>query len=211
MSTVVIGIVTDNKDPNGLGRLKVKFPLMQTEGAAKVKSSPTQAEEDTAIESDWIRMTSFFAGNQRGAFFLPQINDEVLITFAYGNVNMPYVIGALWNGKDIPPVPKAEQQQQCEIKTVSGNTILFDDTKDKNKITITDAKQNQIVIDTSSGTITISANQDIAVSAQKGNITVTAAKDLNINASGQATIKASQINIEATSSLKLKGSMIDIN
>ncbi len=194
---VIVGIVTDTKDPDGIGRIKVQYPLMKVN---KVN-----------IESAWIPMATFFAGNKRGAFFLPAINDEVLIVFAYGNVNMPYVIGAVWNGVDVPPVDKAQQQNVATITTRNGNQIVFDDTNKKGSITITDVKKNQIIIDTSNEKITISANKEITISAQNGTVNITAAQDVVLNASGNATIKAKQITLDATQNLTLKGSMININ
>ena len=88
---VAVGIVTDNHDPEGLGRVKVRFPWL-----------------GEGVESDWCKVASFMAGDGRGAVFLPEIEDEVLVAFEQGDVNFPYVIGALWNSSDRPPETNAD-------------------------------------------------------------------------------------------------------
>lgn len=84
--TCLIGIVADNKDPNGWGRIRVKFPTLTEEHM-----------------SNWARVVSVGAGTQRGVDWLPEINDEVLVAFEHGDIHRPYVIGGVWNGKDKPP------------------------------------------------------------------------------------------------------------
>ena len=86
----IIGIVTNINDPDKLGRVKVKFPTL---GASE--------------ESHWARIATPLTGAERGAHFLPEVNDEVLVAFVHGDINHPYIIGGLWNGMDKPPVPPA--------------------------------------------------------------------------------------------------------
>lgn len=82
----VVGLVTNNKDPEKRGRIKVKFPWMTNDE-----------------ESHWARIATMDAGKDRGSWWIPEVNDEVLCVFEHGDVNFPYVIGGLWNGKDTPP------------------------------------------------------------------------------------------------------------
>jgi len=84
--TLLVGIVSNNQDPQGWGRVRVKFP--------------TLTEED---ESNWARVVSVGAGPNRGFDCLPEINDEVLVAFEHGDIHRPYVIGGVWNGTDAPP------------------------------------------------------------------------------------------------------------
>lgn len=84
--TFLAGIVTDNKDPKGWGRVKVKFPTLTEEHA-----------------SHWARVVASGAANGRGFDCLPEVNDEVLVGFEHGDIHRPYVIGGVWNGKDAPP------------------------------------------------------------------------------------------------------------
>ncbi|MHC5832550.1 MAG: phage baseplate assembly protein V, partial [Nostoc sp.] len=84
--TFLVGIVTNNKDPKGLGRVKVQFP--------------TLTEEHT---SNWARVVAPGAGNNRGFDCLPEIRDEVLVGFEHGDIHRPYIIGGVWNGEDASP------------------------------------------------------------------------------------------------------------
>ena len=91
---VVIGLVTNNQDPDGQGRVKVKFPWLSDDQ-----------------ESNWARLAMPMAGKNRGLFLLPEVGDEVLVMFEQGDVNHPYVIGAVWNGADTPPLGRQGRQR----------------------------------------------------------------------------------------------------
>ena len=82
---LAIGVVTDNKDPDKLGRVKVKYPLLNDE-----------------VESGWARIAWGAAGKERGTVTLPHVNDEVAIGFEHGDVRRPVILGALFNGVDKP-------------------------------------------------------------------------------------------------------------
>src|SRR5262245_61778369 len=81
--------VTDIKDPDSMGRVKVKLPW-----------SPDTGSESYEV---WARIATLMAGNNRGTWFIPDAEDEVLVAFEAGNPARPYVVGALWNGQDSPP------------------------------------------------------------------------------------------------------------
>jgi hypothetical protein len=83
--TNLVGIVTDNKDPDNMGRVKIKFPTLEDR------------------ESYWARMVMPGAGKGRGFDCLPEVNDEVMVAFEHGDIHRPYIIGGVWNGKDEPP------------------------------------------------------------------------------------------------------------
>ena len=113
---IVIGIVTNNVDPDNWGRVKVKFPWL-----------------DDAKESWWARLASPMAGKNRGFHFLPEVDDEVLVAFEQGDIRRPYILGALWNGKDAAVENNNvavvnNQVVHRTIKTRIGHTILLDDT-----------------------------------------------------------------------------------
>jgi uncharacterized protein involved in type VI secretion and phage assembly len=86
--TMMVGIVADNKDPKGWGRVRVKLPTLT---------------EDHM--SYWARMVSVGAGPERGLDWLPEIDDEVLVGFEHGDIHRPYILGGVWNGTDQPPAP----------------------------------------------------------------------------------------------------------
>ncbi|RUT01475.1 type IV secretion protein Rhs [Dulcicalothrix desertica PCC 7102] len=117
--TLLVGQVTNNNDPKGLGRVKVKFPTLTEEH-----------------ESNWARVVGLGAANARGFYCLPEINDEVLVGFEHGDIHRPYIIGGVWNGKDktvetIANTVKNRKVRVRTIKTRTGHTIQFVEEDDK--------------------------------------------------------------------------------
>ena len=84
---LAVGVVTDNKDPDRLARVRVRLPW--------------HTDSDTSF---WARSAMPLAGNDRGTYFLPEIGDEVLVGAEDGDPSHLYVLGMLWNGKQAPPV-----------------------------------------------------------------------------------------------------------
>jgi uncharacterized protein involved in type VI secretion and phage assembly len=193
---VTPGTVTDTQDPNGLGRVKVKFILKGAE-----------------IESDWLQIMSFFGGPGYGAFFLPQVGDAALLSFANGDASRAYVLGFLWNGAQKPPVEQPQQQDVRVIKTRSGKTITLDDSQQgKGSIVIVDNNQNRIEIDTAGNRITVSSEGDLDISA-KGTLTLNGAQVIVQNTSGsvKATLSGAAMQLEGGENMKLSAAMIDLN
>ncbi|MCD4809541.1 MAG: phage baseplate assembly protein V [Methanosarcinales archaeon] len=193
---VVVGIVTNNKDTEKLGRVKVKIPRLSGED-----------------ESNWARVTSFMAGKERGAFFLPEVDDEVLVAFEYGDINMPYVIGSLWNGKDVPPENNSDGKNNIRvIRSRSGHVITLDDSDGSEQIKIMDKTQkNMIIIDAKNNTISIKSDKDIELSAPNGKVTIEA-MDLVTKSTASTKIEAtSSVDVKASGNLNIKGAMVNIN
>jgi uncharacterized protein involved in type VI secretion and phage assembly len=125
---VVVGLVSDVTDPDGLARVKVKFPWLDDE----TESSPAP-------------IAAFMAGDKRGAYFMPEVGDEVLVAFEHGDPSYPYIIGFLWNGASRPPDTNVNRRM---FRSVNGHQIEFYDAKeqdgDKGYLRITDAHGNII-------------------------------------------------------------------
>ena len=193
---VVLALVTNNKDPEGMGRVKLKFPWLS----------------DTD-ESDWARMAVPMAGKERGFYFLPEVDDEVLVAFQHGDVRFPYVVGALWNGKDAPPATNDDGKNHIRvIKSRSGHIIRLTDEDGQEKIEILDkSAKNSIVVDTAQNTITITTDKDITLSAAQGTITLDA-KTIAIKSAAETKIEAgSGMDVKATGQLNVKGATVNIN
>ncbi|HEX8845932.1 MAG TPA: phage baseplate assembly protein V [Pyrinomonadaceae bacterium] len=193
---VVAAIVTNNKDTEGLGRVKVKYPWL--------------SETD---ESYWARIASPMAGNGRGIYFLPEVEDEVLVAFEQGDLRFPYVLGALWNGKDAPPVKNDDGKNNVRlIKSRSGHTLRLTDEDGKEMIEIIDKTgKNKLVFDTANNSITLSADQDITLTASQGTIKLDAQK-IEIKSSADTGIEAGAgMNVKATGTMNVKGAMVNIN
>jgi len=192
---VVVGIITNNQDPDELGRVKVKIPRISGED-----------------ESNWARVVSLMSGKDRGAFFLPEVDDEVLVAFEYGDINMPYVIGSLWNGKDVPPETNSDGKNNIRmIKSRSGHVIKLDDTDDEGKIEIMDNKENMIIFDTKDDKISIKSNKDIEISAPDGKVTIEA-NDIEIISNASTKIEASGgMDLKASGEMNIKGATVNLN
>jgi uncharacterized protein involved in type VI secretion and phage assembly len=194
---VAVGIVTNNQDPDSLGRVRVRFPWL-----------------DDGAESFWARVVSPMAGNQRGLYFLPEVDDEVLVAFQHGRPEAPVVLGGLWNGKDKSPADNGDGKNNLRvIKSRSGHLIRFDDTDGKEKIEIIDKSgKNKIVVDSAANTVTISADADVTIQSANGKIALGGASVEIKSTSGDIAI-ASQagMTVKAQSDLTLKGQTININ
>ncbi|MEW6733654.1 MAG: phage baseplate assembly protein V [Acidobacteriota bacterium] len=193
---VVIGIVTNNQDPEGLGRVKVKFPWLSENN-----------------ESNWARIVAPMAGNGFGVYFLPEQKDEVLVAFEQGDLRYPFILGVLWNGQDHPPEKNQDGKNNIRvIKSRSGHTVRLIDEDGKEKIEIIDkSSKNSITIDTANNTIKIASDKDITLSASQGTITLDAqqiaiksSKQTNVEATGKLALKANQ-------TLDIKGTRVNIN
>jgi uncharacterized protein involved in type VI secretion and phage assembly len=153
------------------------------------------------------------AGKQRGTYFLPEVDDEVLVAFEHGDVRFPYVLGALWNGQDVPPVTNDDGKNNIRmIKSRSGHVVKLNDEDGKETIEIVDkSKKNSIVIDSTKNTITVTTDRDITLSAAQGTIKLVA-HNVEITSSNTTKLKASgNMNVEAGGTMTVKGATVNIN
>ncbi|UFP95459.1 VgrG-related protein [Gloeobacter morelensis] len=133
--TNLVGIVTNNKDPEGMGRVKVKFPTLTEEH-----------------ESNWARVVGPGAGPKHGIYWMPEVNDEVLVCFEHGDIHRPYVVGGVWNGKDDTPETVDDSLTPVKLRTMKtrvGHYLRFadeDTPPDKKGIYIRTADNYQIQI-----------------------------------------------------------------
>jgi uncharacterized protein involved in type VI secretion and phage assembly len=134
---VMVGTVLDVNDPMGQGRIRIHFPWLGGQS-----------------ESYWAPIAAPMAGKERGVFFMPEVGDEALVAFDRGDVNHPYVLGFLWNGRDDTPSTSVRERM---IKTVNGHAIRFLDSTpangDHGAVIIEDGNGNRITL--SNGKITI--------------------------------------------------------
>ena len=199
---IVLGIVTNNQDPEKVGRVKVKFPWLED-----------------GDESYWARVATLMAGNDRGTFFLPEVEDEVLVAFDHGDINHPYVIGTLWNGVDTPPETNENGKNNIrKIKSRSGHEIIFDDNDEemKEKIEIHTNAGHVIVLDDSAGGEKIeikdkTGNNSIVIDSVQNAITISSQMKLSIKAQMIEIEAESMMTIKSGANLTIQGAIVQIN
>ncbi|MBN2486339.1 MAG: type VI secretion system tip protein VgrG [Bacteroidales bacterium] len=187
-------IVNDNNDPDGLGRVQVKF------GWQKNSYTP------------WLRIATPYAGADKGMYFVPETGEEVMVAFEGGNAEKPFVMGAMYNGKAKPESWKTETNDKKAIRTRSGHTIELDDTSGEEKISIYDNEGSIITFDTKAKSLQIVSSETIDISAK--NINISAKEKINLDAQGDklsilsakaVLIESSGDNINMKSAKKIVG------
>lgn len=190
---VAIGVVTQNKDDEGLGRVKVNFPWYGPQ-----------------TESYWARIAVPMAGDQQGTYFLPEVGQEVLVGFEREDIRFPVILGALWNGTAAPPTTNSDgkndlrlirsraghelsfndgDQPQVELKLKDGKHLVFD----QNGILLEDGQGDTIQIDTNSGAISIKATGELKIEA--ASISLQASGSMELKSGGTLTVRGSLVQI----------------
>jgi len=199
---MVVGIVRDIKDPEGLGRVKVDFPWLAEASEAVAMSS----EEDRA-HSYWARIATLMAGSGRGTYFIPEVGDEVLVAFEHGDADRPFVLGALWNAEDTPPesMDGEGKNHLRSITSRSGHRIVLDDSDDQSSILIVDQTEgNSILIDAANNAMEIKVAGDLTIDVG-GNMSVTVGGKLEVSATQDLTAETqASLEIKATGDGKLE-------
>jgi uncharacterized protein involved in type VI secretion and phage assembly len=192
---LVPAVVSDVKDPQKLGRVKLTMPWL-----------------DGQYTTGWARVVAAGAGAKRGTVMLPEVGDEVLVGFTGGDLDCGYVLGGLYNGKDALPAlqvdPVDASSGEVSVRAIVGRTAhrleLAESTQaDGVLLTTGDGKfalkldkKGQLVELTSEGKIKLTAKNGVSVDAGTGplelsgqKVTITSKSDVGIEGTGQATVK----------------------
>lgn len=212
---VVVAIVTDNNDPNNTARVKLKFPWL-----------------DDSYESDWARITQLGAGPDSGAHFIPEVNDEVLVAFEFGDIRRPYVVGSLHNGQDKPKLGQGlfdngKVKRRGFISRKGHQFIFFDDPNKAGMAFISSDGKLKISLNETNSEIHIESQGKIHVESQKdmifesqANLNLKAGQGLKVEAGTNLDMKASsgatldgggQLEVKASGQVKVTGAMVDVN
>lgn len=198
-------IVIDNTDPKNKGRVKVRF-----------------AWQPESLSTNWIQVQTPDAGSSgavpknRGFFFIPEIDDQVIIGFQYGDPSRPYVMGSLYHRKITRGAAKDNTIKS--ISTKSGHIIEFnDDEAGAWGITIKDKEGNVIHLDTKGKVINITAPEKINISSKEVNISgsdsVNISSDKLISSDSKKEIKihaSESVGINGESSVSIESLSIDV-
>ncbi len=183
---VVIGIVTDTADPMKIGRVKVKLPWLADD-----------------FETFWCRVCYPGAGDKRGLFICPEINDEVLVAFEHGDIRHPYVIGSLFNGQDKPDNDSYTSSSDGSVirrawTSRQGHKVLIlEDPQSPDDDMINLVTKNGVVM-------SLKDNGELLVDAKKVLFSLT--DEFEISTNGDIKISGKNVTIEAKSGLELKAS-----
>lgn len=216
-------VITDNVDPEGLGRVKAKFYW--------------QKEAET---TPWIRLANTMAGNGKsgvhGFYFIPEIDDEVIIGFEDNNPDKPFVMGSIYHKNVAPAEWKDSDNQNKVICTRNGNQIYLLDKDGKEEIKILNKDvggptniislsmegDGKITIETKGQLVmkakSIEMTADEGIKIKSGKATDIKAQEMSIKTdqgikinSGQATeVKAMEVKVNADNAIKLKGMQMEI-
>lgn len=191
---VALALVTQNQDEENLCRVKVSYPW-----------------HEQPRESYWARLAVPMAGQDRGLVMIPEIGDEVLVAFEREDLRFPYVLGALWNGKDKPPIANEDGNNDKRLlQSRKKHTLLFDDGA-TGVVELAHEKGRKVRLDDDGFVVQDENGNVVKVDSNSGAMT--------IEAKGQLNIKGATITIEATGTLELKagatltirGALVNIN
>jgi len=177
-------LVTDISDPDGQGRVKVSLPWSPDTGGGKYEA--------------WARLATMMAGNNRGSWFVPDNNDEVLIAFEAGDTRRPYVIGALWNGSDAPPesMDGGGNNYKKVLKSRNGVTVTLDDQDGQETFIAETPGGQKVTLKDGPGSVEIVDSNGNSIKLESSGITLTASAKVTINA-GQMAISAGMVTVDA--------------
>jgi len=179
---VQVAIVTNNEDPDGRGRVKLKFPWL-----------------DDQVESNWSPIAMPGAGPEYGLVWIPQVNDSVIVAFEHGDIQYPVVLGGLWNGQDKAPLGDglfdAGSVKRSGMVSRVGHKLVFFDADSESGIALLSAK----------------GDFKIAMNVTKNEIHIKSAGKLVIEAN-EIQIKADAgASFEAGGQMKIKGATVALN
>jgi phage protein D len=197
---VVVGQVTDVRDPEGQGRVKLRYPWLSD-----------------GYVSDWARTVQPGAGSKRGAVVLPEVNDEVLVAFEMGDLRRPYVVGGLWNGMD--PAPLGDDlvdastgavRRRGFVSKLGHCLVFFDDDADSGVAVLSADRGLRIALDVTGTTIHVASDGKVEIEGD-ADVTVKAGANLKLQAGASLELKGAEVSISADGPVQVKGNLIKLN
>jgi len=181
---VVPAIVTDIKDPDNQGRVKVTLPW-----------SPDAKGERY---EGWARVATMMGGKNRGSWFVPDVDDEVLVAFEHGDPRRPYVLGGLWNGRDSSPesMDGAGKNYLKVLRSRNGVKVTLDDHDGQEKLVLETPGGQKVTLKDGPGALTIEDSNGNSVKLEVAGVTVTASAKVTVNAS-QVAVSAGMVTVDA--------------
>lgn len=177
-------VVLDIADPDGQGRVKVKLPWAPDSGGSSYEV--------------WARMAAMMAGNNRGSWFIPDVEDEVLVAFGAGDTRRPYIVGMLWNGRDAAPesMDSGGKNNIKSIRSRNGVKITLDDSSGKETMKLETPGGQSMTLKDGPGVVEIVDSNGNSIKMESSGITVTASAKVTVNASS-VEVTAGMVTVNA--------------
>jgi uncharacterized protein involved in type VI secretion and phage assembly len=187
---LAVGQVVANVDTTGGARVQVSLPWLP------------------GFEP-WARVAVPLAGDDRGTFMIPQVDDEVLVGFEHGDVRQPYVIGSLWNGRDRPPAPgPTDAGTKLIVRTRAGHEIELDDTAQS--VTISTATDQTVTLEPGKVELATAGGTAKVTLGTKGDVTLEGSVSITLKAPS-VSIQGTTVDVKADSAATVKGSaMVEV-
>lgn len=177
-------IVIDISDPDGQGRVKIKLPW-----------APDSSGSSYEV---WARLATMMAGNNRGSWFIPDVDDEVLVSFEAGDTRRPYIIGALWNGRDAAPesMDSGGENNIKSIRSRNGVKVTLDDSSGQETLVLETPGGQSMTLKDGPGVVEIVDSNGNSIKMESSGITVTASAKVTVNASS-VEVSAGMVTVNA--------------
>jgi len=177
--------VTDIRDPDGQGRVKVALPWAP--------------DADGGSYEVWARLATTMAGPDRGTWFVPDPEDEVLVAFEAGDPRRPYVLGGLWNGSDQPPesMDGSGSNAKKVIRSRNGVKVTLDDSDGQEALKLETPGGQSMTLQDGPGSVEITDSNGNSVKLESSGITVTASAKVTVNAGASVEVTAGKVTVNA--------------
>ena len=174
-------------DPDTLNRVQVKLIAF--------------ADVDKQDAPLWARVVAPFAGSDRGVFFLPDVDDEVLVVFMNGDARFPLVLGGLWNGNAASPadIESGGVNRYKRIKSKNGIVITMDDQSGQETLKLETPGGQKVTLQDGPGSIVVEDSNGNSVKLESAGITVTASAKVTVQAS-EVDVSAGMVKVDAAMS-----------
>jgi uncharacterized protein involved in type VI secretion and phage assembly len=182
LNGVFVAVVVDNLDPQGLGRVKVRFPSLGT---------LTQP-----VPASWARMATLMAGNGQGSWFIPDVGVEVLTAFEAGNLSRPFVIGSLWNSGSPPPQSMDANNNIKVLRSRNGVKLTLDDDSGQERFVVETPGGQQVTLKDGPGSIVIEVGKDASITLDNNGISIVTSASVAVNAS-RVAISTGMLTVDA--------------
>jgi uncharacterized protein involved in type VI secretion and phage assembly len=187
MQHACLGVVVSLNDPESRNRVQVRLLAF--------------AEVEQQDSDMWARVVCPFAGNERGAFLLPDVDDEVLVVFVQGDARHPLVIGGLWNGASAPPagIESGGRNRYKRIRSKNGIVITLDDQDGQETLKLETPGGQALTLRDGPGTVTIEDSNGNSIKLEAAGITVQATAKVKVEAA-TVEVSAGMVKVDAAMS-----------